>query len=335
VVDDYAPFRDFVRSSLRNLPGAQIVSEARDGLEAVHQAQELQPDLILLDIGLPTLNGIEAARRIRELSPESKILFVSENRSWEIAEVALRTGGSGYVVKSDALRDLLPAVESVLQGKPFISASLAGRDLIDATGTCADDRLHDDGVGVRIPLPNVEIARRHEVGFYSEDRWLVEDVAQFISATLKAENAAIVIATEPHRDSFLASLKARGLDLDAAVDQGKYIALDAADTLSTFMRNGMPDPARFTGAFGKLIQTSAEAAKGQHPRVGVFGECVQLLLAEGNPKAAVQIERLCNQLAEKCDVDILCGYSLDGSRDMLDGDTYQQICAEHSAVHSR
>lgn len=73
-----------------------------DGLEAVQQAERLQPDIILLDIGLPTLNGIEAARRIREVSPTSKILFVSENRSPDIAEEALSTGAGGYVVKSDA-----------------------------------------------------------------------------------------------------------------------------------------------------------------------------------------------------------------------------------------
>ena len=90
MVDDYAPFRHFVRSTLRNLPGLQVIAEVSDGLEAVQQAQQLQPDLILLDIGLPNLNGIEAARQILELSPASKILFVSENRSWDIAGEALR-----------------------------------------------------------------------------------------------------------------------------------------------------------------------------------------------------------------------------------------------------
>src|SRR5439155_862233 len=87
------------------------------GLEAVRKAQQLHPDLILLDIGLPSLNGIEAARRIRELSPKSKILFISENRSWDIAEEALRIGAGGYVVKSDAAGELLPAVEAVLRDR--------------------------------------------------------------------------------------------------------------------------------------------------------------------------------------------------------------------------
>lgn len=106
VVDDYKPWRGFVYSTLQKQAELQVIGEASDGLEAVEKAQELQPDLILLDIGLPTLNGIEAARRIREVSPESKILFVTENRSCDIAEEALRTGAGGYVVKSDATRSI-------------------------------------------------------------------------------------------------------------------------------------------------------------------------------------------------------------------------------------
>jgi DNA-binding NarL/FixJ family response regulator len=117
VVDDYEPWRRFVLKTLQKQPELQIVGEVTDGFEAVQKAEQLQPDLILLDIGLPTLNGIEAARRIRELSPKSKILFLSENRSWDIAEEALRTGAGGYVVKSDAVGELLPAVEAVLKAE--------------------------------------------------------------------------------------------------------------------------------------------------------------------------------------------------------------------------
>ena len=91
----------------------QDIREVSDGLEAVQEAQRLQPDLILLDIGLPTLNGIEVARRARQLCPNSKILFLSEHRSIDIAKEAIRAGGSGYVVKSDAGNDLLPAVAEV------------------------------------------------------------------------------------------------------------------------------------------------------------------------------------------------------------------------------
>ena len=125
VVEDYEPWRRYFSTALQKDPELQVIGEVSDGLEAVQKAEELQPDLILLDIGLPTLNGIEAARRVREVSPTSKILFVSENRSPDIAEEALGTGAGGYVVKSDAKSELLPAVKAVLEGKRFISASLS------------------------------------------------------------------------------------------------------------------------------------------------------------------------------------------------------------------
>ena len=134
VVEDYEHFRYFIRATLQTLARLRILSEVSDGPEAVRQAQQLQPDLILLDVGLPILNGIEVARRIRKLSPGSRILFVSENRSPDVAEEALRAGGLGYVIKSDAGKDLLAAIDSVLQGKQFVSASLS-REVLGNLGT--------------------------------------------------------------------------------------------------------------------------------------------------------------------------------------------------------
>lgn len=125
VVDDYGPWHVFVSTAIRKEAELEIIARVSDGLVAVQQAEQLKPDLILLDIGLPTLNGLEAARRIRNVSPTSKILFVSENRSADVAEEALSNGAGGYVVKSDAGRELLPAIKAVLAGKRFISAFLA------------------------------------------------------------------------------------------------------------------------------------------------------------------------------------------------------------------
>ena len=130
VVDDYEPWRRFERLTFLGRDDLQIIGECSDGDEAVQKADELKPDLILLDISLPTLNGIEAARRIRQVSPTSKILFVTENPSPEIAEEAMSTGARGYVVKSDAAGELLPAIKAVLEGKRFISTSLASHFLV-------------------------------------------------------------------------------------------------------------------------------------------------------------------------------------------------------------
>ena len=331
VVDDYEPWRAFAASILKNQSKLQIIGEARDGLEAVQIAQQLQPDLILLDIGLPTLNGIEAARRIRESSPKSKILFVSENRSRDIAEEALRTGAFGYVVKAAAAAELLPAVEAVLEGKGFVSVNLTGSTRRDLENELTARDFGGEKVITQTPRRSMEKAHQHEVGFYSDQRAFLEIVTQLIGTALDIGNAVIVVATESHRDSLLSRLEARGLDIGGAVNQGRYVALDAAEVLYAFMHNGMPDPVLFMRAFGNLISTAAKVAKVGHPRVAIFGECVHLLWAEGNADAAIAMEKLGNQLVKAYAVDILCGYSV--SPDGMDAHIFQRICAEHSAVY--
>jgi DNA-binding NarL/FixJ family response regulator len=123
VVDDNEPFRRFVRATLSTKPELKIISEVSDGLEAVQKALELQPALIVLDIGLPGLNGIEAARRIRKLSPKSTILFLSQESAPEIVQEALCLGALGFVIKAHAARDLLIAVEAVLRNEQFVSSA--------------------------------------------------------------------------------------------------------------------------------------------------------------------------------------------------------------------
>ena len=121
VAEDFAPFRRYVRSTLSQRPNLQIVGEVSDGEEAVQKAQELKPDLILLDVGLPTLNGIVAARQIRNFIPHVKIIFVTQESSAEMAEEAFNSGGRGYVLKTRAGSDLLVAVDAILEGRQFIS----------------------------------------------------------------------------------------------------------------------------------------------------------------------------------------------------------------------
>jgi DNA-binding NarL/FixJ family response regulator len=138
LVDDFEPWRSFVTSLLQKNPEWQIICQVPDGLEAVEKAEEFQPDLIVLDIGLPKLNGIEAAPSIRKVAPESKILFASENRSSEVVAAALSAGGHGYLLKSDGASELLVAVEAVLQGKRFVSSTFRGFDFTTTEGQASD-----------------------------------------------------------------------------------------------------------------------------------------------------------------------------------------------------
>jgi len=125
MVDDFEPFRRLVRSTLQKMTGLKVVCEVSDGLEAVQKAQELLPDLILLDIGLPRLNGLEAARQIRKLAPESKILFLSVESDADVVQEAMSLGAQGYVDKANVVGELLVAVEAVCQGQQFISGGLS------------------------------------------------------------------------------------------------------------------------------------------------------------------------------------------------------------------
>jgi DNA-binding NarL/FixJ family response regulator len=128
IADDFEAWRRKVCLLLRRRPALQVVCEASDGSEAVQKADDLKPDLIVLDIGLPKLNGIEAARRIRQLSPNSKILFLSQNNDLEVVQAALGTGALGYVYKMNAQKELLSAVDAVLLGKQFVGSGLTGRN---------------------------------------------------------------------------------------------------------------------------------------------------------------------------------------------------------------
>ncbi len=121
VVEDYQPFRQLVCSKLEEQPELQVICEVTDGLEAVQKAEALKPDLILLDIGLPTLDGIEAARRILEFVPESKIIFLTMQTSPAFVQEAMRLGAWGYVYKTHVACDLLPVISAVLSGQKFVS----------------------------------------------------------------------------------------------------------------------------------------------------------------------------------------------------------------------
>jgi DNA-binding NarL/FixJ family response regulator len=338
VVDDFAPWRRVVHTMLQHKPELQIVCEASDGLDAVQKARELQPDLILLDIGLPTLNGVEAARRIRILAPRSKILFVSENYSADIAREALRIGGSGYVIKSDAGSELLDAVDAVLQGRQFVSARLA--DQFSARITNAPQDLNHSRIkeilasfAGRLPR-NQGTTRRHEVQFYSDASSLGNGLSRFVGAALGAGDVVVACATEPHRNSFVEGLQAHGLDVRSAMQRGNYAVLDVDATISGFIVNDLVDPVRYLQGMSDLVESALRAARSDHPRVAVCGELALPLLVQGNAEAVIQIERLSDEFANEYEIDILCLYPAESPRQQEFGQIFQRICAEHSTVYS-
>jgi DNA-binding NarL/FixJ family response regulator len=332
VVDDYEPFRRFVCKTLGKRPDTQVIGEASDGLSAIRKAEELKPDLIVLDIGLPTLNGIEVGRRIRKLCPEVKILFLSQETDVEVVHEAFDLGALAYIVKAHAGSELAAAVESVCQGRLFVGEGLLGHNRTDAIDAQDPGDSVQHEVSPLLVPEAMKIIHNHGVHFYSDDAAFLLGLACFVEAALNAGNPVIVVATESHRKGLFQTLLARGMDAAAAMEQGLYIALDVYDVLLKFMVNDLPDSARFLKIFGDLLSSTLKAAKARHPKVAALGELAPTLWAQGDVEAAIQVEHLTDQLAKTHNVDILCGYVLTSSQREHESDIYERICAEHSAV---
>ena len=157
------------------------------------------------------------------------------------------------------------------------------------------------------PLPPKvgEFSRYHEVQLYSSEELFLDRFTRFIGAALRVGDAVVVVATRSHRDALFQRLLADGLDVTAAVDQGRYIPLDAADTLATFMVNDVPDPVQFREITSALLTAAKNAARGKQPHVAACGECAPLLWQRGMADAAVRLEGLWDEIAKS-----RCRYSV-------------------------
>lgn len=297
LVEDFEDFRRFVFLTLQKSAKFQAIYQASDGLEGVRRAEELQPDLILLDISLPRLNGFEAARRIREVSPNSKILFVTQESSPEVVQGALGLEAQGYLLKGNAGDDLLLAVEMVLRGERFVSRDLKFDGRTDAS-------------------------RGHEILFCSDDVVLLDSLVRFVAGALNAGNAAIVCATESHRQSLRQRLHREGVNIDAVIQRGTYISSDISEP---------PNRQIILAAIEAAREAALKMGK-RHPCVALCGERAGYLWAEGKTNDALRLERLLNELARSYDVEILCIYPLPQSQD---GEAFKSLCGEHTVVNSR
>lgn len=296
VVEDHAPLRRFICTALQRREEFQTI-EAADGLEAVQKAQELQPDLILLDINLPKLQGFEVAKRIRSLAPLAKLLFLSQESSSDIVGEAFRLGAHGYIQKLRVASDLLSGIDAVFGGQQFVSSGVALSQLTDARGP-----------------------HRHEILFCSDDAAVIDGLARFIAAALNVADAAIVVVTESRRSRLLQELRTLGVDIDGAIQRGTYLSFDADEAT---------DRVQFLEAVSRAREAASTARKA-YPRVALCGERAGRLWAEGRLAEAVQLEQLCSELAHG--VDILCTYPLPHEKD---DEALKRICAEHTAVFSR
>jgi DNA-binding NarL/FixJ family response regulator len=314
VVDDHDAWRRAVLSWLRTYSAWEIVGEAADGVEAIEKAEALEPDLILLDVMLPRLNGIEAARHILARDTPPKVLFMSTHGSWEVAEAALRTGGHGYLVKGDAGRELLRAMEIVAEGGRFVSPRLAGRSV---------EQRHDRHAD--------HASRCHEAVIEPDERALVERYALLAEDALKGGDAFVLVVDPVRVEGVEELLRSRGVDVDGERGRGRYVLLNLADALAACVVEDSPDPARVWADGTGVILRAASRLKADTRRVWLCGECSPALLRNGKADAAIRLEQLWDELCLTYNLRVVCGYA---APDVSHGDAFERIRAIHSAVHT-
>lgn len=173
----------------------------------------------------------------------------------------------------------------------------------------------------------------HGVQFYSEDTFLIEELSRYVSHALHAGDAAVVVATNEHREGLIQRLTAQGVQIATPIEQRRFIALDAAQTLSTFMVEGWPDEKLFTNAIGSVIdQAVAATNRGANPRVAIYGEMVALLWEQGKAEAAIRLEQLWNGLARGRSFSLFCAYPISSFGHERDAELLMKVCGEHSTV---
>lgn len=317
LVDDHQGFRKFIGSVLDKQPDLQLVGEAEEGPIAVRKYIELQPDLVLLDIGLPGLNGFQVARHIRQFDPACRIVFLTQENCAEIVQEALALGAAAYVIKAQTASDLIPAMLAARDGRQFVSSTVEDYKRL----TLENRNLS--------ALPGCTPAPQHYVRFYPDDQSIVAGYAAFVRDALVSGEAVLVVVTPIHRQALLALLEAKGVETGAAIEAERFLLIDSLQLVEEIFVNDhlVPDClARSRAVIERLMNANPGA------RVCACGEIAPILLARGKTEAAMRVERVWDELSRLYDLEIFCGYVLDDSRLTQDAPIYRQICAEHAFV---
>jgi DNA-binding NarL/FixJ family response regulator len=223
LADDHDILRDGLRALLGMAGDIAVVGEARTGREAIAEAERLQPDIVLMDITMPELDGVEACRRIREHAPMARVLFLTMHEADEYFFRALRAGAAGYIIKRTAAADLLAAVRAVAQGDAFLSPSLAHALVTDYTARVRSQSTVGD-------IPESEhlqearydtlSSREREVLQLVAEGWTNQDIADHLGLSIKT--------VQSHRAAVMDKLELR----------------DVTHLVRYAVRHGLVDPER-------------------------------------------------------------------------------------------
>jgi len=283
-----------------------VIAVARDGYEALDLAQGLAPDLIVLDIVMPRLDGFQVAARIQELGLPARVVVMTSHDDDDYVEQAFRAGARGFVHKTRLAVDLIRALDHVHDGRFFLP-SLPSLLAVADSGA-------------------------HAVQFHSYDRRFILGVGDLIDRALRRGHVAAVVATAAVRAGVAERLQSHGWNVGDAGDYGRYHAMDAAASLAGIMRDGRPDPERLGDSIAALERLRVETADPADDRLTLVGEIAVPLLLNGDAHGAMEIERLWNALTRNLPWLGVCCYPLSCFADLPTPHLFHEVCAEHGAV---
>ena len=282
-----------------------VVATARDGLEAIDLAQRLAPDVILLDIVMPGLDGLQVAARLQELDLPSRVVVMTSHAYDDYVEQAFQAGVWGFVRKMRLATDLVRALDHVHDGRLFLPS----------LGT----------------LPTVA-GSAHAVQFHSYDGHFIQGVSDLANRALQRGHVVAVVATPAVRVGVAERLQQYGWHAGELGEYGRYHAMDAAASLAGVMRDGHPDPQRLSEGVAALERMRVEAADTLDPRLTLIGEIAVPLLLDGHVQDALEIERVWNGLTRALPWLGVCCYPMASFDDLKAPRPFHDVCAEHGFV---
>ena len=298
VAEDFPAFRELIHNELLQRPEFRVVAVA-DGLTAVEHAARLRPDVVLLDVGLPGLDGLAAAERIRAATPRSHILFVTEEVAPEVIDKALSLGSKGYVHKSRA-RYLVPVVDAILNGRTDAESDRSGR-------------------------ATAETHHCHRAQFCSDETTWLESAERHLAAALDAGNAAIAVATPARMQPLVERMKAAGINVDRCREKGVFVQLNATELAAAVRSDGV---APCTPALTQIVASASAAAKRPSARVAIYSELAPIIWAAGETELALELEEFGADLVGMS-ADIVCAYPM---LPLQNASGFTAVCRRHGAI---
>lgn len=322
LVDDFRSFRTEAASIIQKKPEFNIIAEASNGLEAIEKAELFGPDLILLDIGLPKLNGIGVAKELTHRKASSQIVFLTGEEDDDCVSEALTVGAKGYVFKRRLQSDLVPALKLAAAGHFFVSPY----GFIGQTDS-----------EVMRPSPASSSAwhgsSTHTMEFYSDESALVSGVSELVRASLSQDRVVVALLKRNHIACASRRLVESGVDLEGAIRWGGYRPFAIEGTIPFLMPNGRLDRARFATFFEPVLAHAAWNAERKCSGAVVLADLASALIDLGyDHENALRTEELWNDLVQKRPflVHCVCPVTTLGAK--RNRDTLAQICPHHSRV---